>query len=145
MAAEQLPLNVRKRLEIAGLFYPLDRSAQRQFARILSKGQKAFESHLAENARELKFEQEIVRDGFILWKDREAGTYECLFRLVDDATDLPTIKNIFDTIVAMNPVFSYAIIHQKKDGEGTYDIFRMSRFSYLEHCNRVKLPKPRQI
>ena len=40
-----------------------------------------------------------------------------------------------------NPTFTYAIIHQWKEGEGTYDIFRLSKFSYFEHCNRVKMPK----
>jgi len=80
-------------------------------------------------------------DGSIIWKNSKSKICECLFCLIDDAADFSNIKSIINKIENLNPIFTYAIIHQKKDGEGTYDIFRLSKFSYPEHCNRVKIPK----
>jgi len=64
-----------------------------------------------------------------------------MFCIINDLSNFSNIKNVIKMIEIYNPTFTYAIIHQWKEGEGTYDIFRLSKFSYFELCNRVKMPK----
>jgi hypothetical protein len=61
-----------------------------------------------------------------------------MFCFIEDLTNLGSVRKVFSKIKKLNPIFTYAIVHQKKDGDGVYDIFRFSKFSYLEHCNRVR-------
>lgn len=135
-----LPQEVKKRIEVAKLFYPLDRTAQRRWARLFASDFKKICSRFSDLAGEWEFESRSASDNTILWTDVKSKNSECMFCFVDDVTQLESISSIFDRIRQFRPVFTYAIVHQKKDGEGIYDIFRLSRFSYLEHCNRVKNP-----
>jgi len=89
---------------------------------------------------EKKYQQKQLADHIILWHDVEDSSVECMFYFIPDPMDLNRVSNLYKTIGKYHPVFTYAIVHQKKDGENCYDIFRCSRFSYLEHCNRVRYP-----
>jgi len=77
----------------------------------------------------------------VLWLDPVDSKAECMFCSIYDITDLDLVASIFDKIKKYSPVFTYCFVNQKKDGEGVFEIFRFSKFSYLEHCNRVKSPK----
>jgi hypothetical protein len=141
MQEKLLPKIVKKRIEIAKLFYPLDRNEERKWARIFHNGLDSLCVRLEPEASKLKFDQDLVEKSFILWKDPDSNKNECMFCLITDATSFQSIQAVIKKIEALKPTFTYALVHQKKDGEGTYDIFRLSKFSYLEHCNRVKVPK----
>jgi len=144
MQEESLPLIVRKRIEVSKIFYPLNRNEERKWARIFHNGFDALVEKLEPFAKEMEFDQKSVKGHYILWKYPVAGTHECMFCLISDAMSFQQVRAVFDLIEKFDPTFAYAILHQQKDGEGTYDIFRFSKFSYLEHCNRVKVPKPRK-
>lgn len=141
MKEKVLPKIVRKRIEISKLFYPLDRNEERKWARIFRNGLDSLFVKLEPEASKLGFVQELIQDNFILWKDPDSNTNECMFCIITDPSSFQSIQSVINRIEVLMPIFTYAIIHQEKDGEGIYDIFRLSKFSYLEHCNRVKVPK----
>ena len=135
------PEIIGKRIEIAKLFYPLGRSEERKWARVFRNGFNSLLTRLEAEAINLKFIQEIIDESYIIWRDQDTSINECMFYIILDATSFESIQSLIDHIESLRPTFTYAIIHQQKDGEGNYDIFLLSQFSYLEHCNRVKAPK----
>ena len=81
-----------------------------------------------------------IEGKYILWSERDKPNIECMFCLIDDITNIELLMELLRKIKIFSPIFTYAFVHQKKDGDGVFDIFRFSKFSYLEHCNRVKYP-----
>jgi hypothetical protein len=140
MQREEIPQTVKKRIEIAGLFYPLERKLQKRLAKNLVSGFDATLKYLNELAESLNFVQNVLEGKYIIWKDSGKKSNECMFCLINDITKLNFIVELFEKIKKYSPVFTYAFVYQKKDGHGVFDIFRFSKFSYLEHCNRVKYP-----
>jgi hypothetical protein len=136
---DSLPDIVRRRIEISALFYPLSRHEERKWARIFQKDITFLFTRLEADAGRLKFVQELVKNQFILWRDPDTNKNECIFYPMRNATSFQSLQQLIQNIETYDPTFTYAIVHQKKDGEGTFDIFRLSAFSYLEHCNRVKV------
>jgi hypothetical protein len=139
--AGEIPEKLKRRIELSRLFYPLERKDERRWG-------KLFDAEFAEIYQELQavgaardYTQEKVDRNKFMWKDKNDGTSECMFCLIEDITALDNVPDIFDKIKVYTPVFTYAIVHQKKDGDGVFDIFRFSKFSYLEHCNRVRSPR----
>jgi hypothetical protein len=140
----ELPEKIKNRIELSGIFYPLDQNQKTKWGRIMSKGFDAVLEKLGTLAEDLGYNQETISGNTILWADKNAPGVECMICWVDEVMDLNQMQGVFRQIRKYKPVFTYAIVHQKKDGEGNYDIFRFSRFSYLEHCNRVRAPKLRK-
>lgn len=89
----------------------------------------------------LEPEQEKGSSEYIIWRDPGTGSCKCMFQMIHEVTDLNEVREMFDRIADLEPALTYDIIHHRKDGEGIYDIFRFSKFSYMEHCNRVKATK----
>ncbi len=135
-----VPEFVKKRIEIAKLFYPIERKLQRRLAKKLISGFDETATYLNEFAKEIGFTQKIVEENFIVWKNKNKSNTECMFYYIGDATKLKLFTELFEKINKYSPIFTYAFVNQKKDGDGVFDIFRFSKFSYLEHCNRVKYP-----
>jgi hypothetical protein len=140
----EIPERIKKRIELSKMFYPLDRNEERKWGRLCGKGFEHILLKLQEVAEEKNYLQEEAMHQVVLWRDKDDSNVECMFCFIPDAGDLNSVSRIFATIRALQPVFTYAIVHQRKDGEGQYDIFRFSRFSYLEHCNRVRSPKKKR-
>jgi hypothetical protein len=140
----KLPGKMKKRIDLSGIFYPLDQNEKRKWGRIMSKGFDAFAEKLKLLAEDKGYEQTEVSGNTILWRNENDYGVECMFCYIEDVMALAPVESVFKRIRKYEPVFTYAIVHQKKDGEGTYDIFRLSRFSYLEHCNRVEAPMVRK-
>lgn len=130
---------INKRIELAKIFYPLDQTAKRRWARVFRSNWKNINDKFENLAGEWEFSSKSLSDNTILWIDSNNNSIECMFCFIEDISKLELISDIFEKIKNHQPFFTYAIVHQKKDGEGTYDIFRFSRFSYLEHCNRVRI------
>jgi len=141
MQENEIPERIKKRIDLAKLFYPLERKYERRWAKLLNFGFDRTAEELNSLSNNLNFNQKVPGENTILWLDPDDGKVECMFCLVYDITDLDLVVSIFDKIKKHSPVFTYGFVNQKKDGEGVFDIFRFSKFSYLEHCNRVKMPK----
>ena len=63
-----------------------------------------------------------------------------MFIYIEDSMKMDSFIEVYEKIKKYSPTFTYSFVTQKKEGEGVFDIFRFSKFSYLEHCNRVKYP-----
>jgi hypothetical protein len=144
MKENEIPERIKKRIELAKLFYPLERKYERRWGKLLNSGFDRIAEELNSLSNNLNFNQKVPEENTILWLDPGDNKAECMFCLIYDITDLDLVASIFDKIKKYMPVFSYGFVHQKKDGEGVFDIFRFSKFSYLEHCDRVKSPKSKK-
>ncbi len=140
MNEKYIPELVQKRIKLAALFYPIERKLQRRLAKSLISGFEQTVEYFDDLAGTMNYNQSIIGENLILWKDITTKKTECLFCLITDITEIESIPHLFELIKKHSPAFSYAFVHQKKDGDGVFDIFRFSHFSYLEHCNRVKYP-----
>lgn len=63
-----------------------------------------------------------------------------LFFRVQNPRELDSIRHVYDVIAETNCFVAYVFVHQLPDGEGTWDVFQLSRLSYLAHCNRISGP-----
>jgi len=124
--------------DLFAMFYPLDRAAKRHWARIFTLPDPEYREALSEEARQRGLRQDTV-DNAVSWVDGEGRRLMLLFR-VPDPRDLDAVRRVYDTIAASDAPLAYAFVQQLPDGDGTWDIFHMSRLSYLAHCNRVSGP-----
>jgi hypothetical protein len=140
MQENKIPEIVKKRIEIAKLFYPLERKLQRRLAKNLVSGFNDTLEYLNELAERMNFSQTVLEKKYIIWKGPDKKSNDCMFCIIEDITKLSSVVELYEKIKKYSPVFTYAFVNQKKEGNGVFDIFRFSKFSYLEHCNRVKYP-----
>ena len=144
MQEKEIPEKIKKRIELSGLFYPMERKYERRWGKTLNSGFEQTLAELQSLSNNLNYNQKVPEENTVLWLDPDDGKSECMFCLIDDITKLDLVAGIFDKIKKYSPLFTYAFVNQKKDGEGVFDIFRFSKFSYLEHCNRVKYVKSKK-
>ena len=135
-----IPKALKKKIELSKLFYPLVRKLQRRLAKILVSGHEETIKYLSAMAKSMNYIPVVSKDKYILWNSSEKSNTECMFYVINDITNINFLRDLFKIIKKYSPIFTHAFVHQKKDGEGVFDIFRFSKFSYLEHCNRVKYP-----
>ncbi len=140
LTEEYLPERVNRRLALAKLFVQLERKDERKWAKIFMSGRENIRAHFSTLAAELNYTEEHIEDNIILWREPEDNVAECMFCFIYDPVEFEPVYNIFKFIDKYKPVFTYGIIRQWKEGENLFDIFRYSKFSYMEHCNRVKYP-----
>jgi hypothetical protein len=139
-----LPAKIMRRLELTRMFYPLGRTAERRWARLFRSGFPAIEERFGEIASDRRYRQTGAGGDHILWRDPRGTGVEAMFYFVREAGDLVSVSRLFRLIRRYRPFCTYAVVHQKKDGENCFDIFRATPFSYLEHCNRVRFPLKRK-
>jgi hypothetical protein len=129
---------VNKRIEIAKLFYPLEKKLQRRLAKNLVSGFNKTVDYLGLLAKDMDYTLTVIEENFIVWMYNNKSKIECMFNYMEDPKKLDLFLKLLKKIKKYSPTFTYAFVNQKKDGDCVFDIFRFSKFSYLEHCNRVK-------
>jgi len=134
---KKLPSLVKRRLALFKIFYPLERNVKRKWAKVFNSSFDEIIKRFSAESITMNYKQSQLKN-IIFWKNEIDSKIECIFCFIKDVSDLNNVSRIFKYIKRYQPFLTYAIVHQKKDGENTYDIFRFSKFSYLEHCNRVK-------
>jgi hypothetical protein len=139
-STDELPENIKRRLNLFKMFYPLERKLERRWAKVFHSPFEEITEKFKEKSSEENYKQEVVKENLILWQDTDDKDNTCMFYFIRDPMDFKSFQNLYWYIDEHKPLLTYAIVHQRKDGEGVYDIFRCSKFSYLEHCNRVKVP-----
>ena len=125
-------------MDLFRMFYPLGHAEQRRWAAILSLPEPDYVAALDREAGGRGLRQDRL-DGAVAWSDAQGRPLMLLFRLTDPR-DLDAVRRVYDTIAAHEAPLAYAFVHQIADGEGTWDIFHMSKLTYLAHCNRVSGP-----
>ena len=124
--------------ELFRMFYPLGNAEQSRWAALLSLPEDEYVAALGEEARNRGLEQQVLDDA-VAWTDRDGQQLMLLFRL-PNPRDLSAVRRVYDTIAANEAPLAYTFVNQIPDGPGTWDIFHMSRLTYLAHCNRVSGP-----
>jgi len=140
ISKEKMPEKVRRRLDLFAMFYPLERKYERRWAKTFHSSFETISEKFRELSDEKHYRQEEANNHLILWRDTEDSSVECMFYFIKDITNFADSYQVFRYIEKYKAFLAYAVVHQKKDGEGVYDIFRFSKFSFLEHCNRVRIP-----
>ena len=120
------------------MFYPLGKADQSHSAGLLSLPEDQYVKALGEEALKRGLEQETL-DGAVAWVDGEGHQLMLLFRL-SNPRDLSAVRRVYDTIAANEAPLAYTFVNQVPDGPETWDIFHMSKLTYLAHCNRVSGP-----
>ena len=124
--------------ELFRMFYPLGKPEQSRWAALLSLPQDEYVAALGEEARNRGLEQQVLDDA-VAWTDPDGQQLMLLFRL-SNPRDLSAVRSVYDTIAVNEAPLAYTFVHQVPDGPGTWDIFHMSKLTYLAHCNRVSGP-----
>lgn len=124
--------------DLIRMFYPLTPAEQRKWAVVLSLPEVEYRAALESEAVKRGLRQSAV-DGAVAWADEDGNQLMLLFR-VGDPRDLTSVREVYDTIAVNSAPLAYTFVHQTPDGEGTWDIFHMSKLTYLAHCNRVSGP-----
>jgi len=124
--------------ELFRMFYPLGNAEQSRWAALLSLPQDEYVAALGEEARNRGLEQQVLDDA-VAWTDPDGQQLMLLFRL-SNPRDLSAVRSVYDTIAVNEAPLAYTFVHQVPDGPGTWDIFHMSKLTYLAHCNRVSGP-----
>lgn len=134
------PPQLENRLDLASLFDTPNHHHKHKWGRLFAKPIPVIEKEFSKLVDTDQYFQRNIAENSFGWYDKNSGKLECMFSVIKNATDLSIVGEVFELIKEFDPFFTYAIVHQKKDGEGCYDIFRFSRFSYLELHNRVYAP-----
>lgn len=124
--------------DIFGMFYPLAKETQEPLAQTVQDSEEKFTALLAELARQCGYKQ-TQSGNRVTWAD-DGDVVQVMFFRVTDPGNIDAIRNVYDAIKENKCPLAYTFIHQLPDGEGTWDIFRLSEQSYMEHCNRISGP-----
>jgi hypothetical protein len=103
---------------------------------VLREGPAALAEKLAVEAR--RFNCRLETDGKDFLRRNSRNGMEAFFRFVDDPSDIRSFRDIYARLAEVGSPVTYVIVHQRADGEGNYDVFRLSTASYLEHNNRLR-------
>lgn len=126
------------RPDLYRMFYPLSQEEQDRWAGILDLPTSEYASVLGEEADKYGCRQEERGDGFA-WIG-ETGSLELMLFRVPDPGNLGRVLAMYRTLEETHCPIAYAFVNQRADDRDAWDIFQLSRLSYLCHCNRVSGP-----
>jgi len=126
------------RPDLYRMFFPLGQLERSDWASIVRLPEAEYAARLADKARDSQCRQEARGEG-IAWVGR-AGNTELLWFRIPDPSDLGAIRRMYESLGGGNCPLAYAFVNQRGDGADTWDVFQMSRLSYLCHCNRLSGP-----
>ena len=117
------------------MFYPLTEREQAAWVRIIQLPAEDRFAELEERAGALGLGQRRV-NGSVAWVADDDQVLLLFFR-IPDPRDLDAIRQVYSVIADTQCYVAYVFVNQLPDGDGTWDIFQLSRLSYLAHCNRI--------
>jgi hypothetical protein len=120
------------------MFYPLGAAAQKKWAEIVQLSDEQYAAQVAGHAEQFECTQE-QRGGTIVWRG-PAGNVELMLFRIPDPGNLAAVRAMYDEIAESACPIAYAFVNQRGDSVGAWDVFQLSRLSYLCHCNRVSGP-----
>ncbi len=130
--------NTRRRLDLYNLFFSIEKNLEKKWVKLFSTNFKTIADFFRELSKQKHFDQQEVNSDFILWRTPGSSTVECMFYFINNPSSLSEVYNCFRFIKQYNVGLTYAVVRQSKEGKDIFDIFRLSKYSYLEHCNRLK-------
>lgn len=126
------------RPDLYRMFYPLQTEDQEEWASIVVLPPDAYEERLNAEAEKLGYRQEARGSG-LLWSG-PAGNPELMLFRIPDPGNLDAVRKMYEVIAESNCPIAYAFVNQRGDAIDAWDVFQLSRLSYLCHCNRISGP-----
>ena len=127
------------REDIYQMFTDYRQSFKLKWGRIINAGFNKIIPEFEVQSKKYNCMQRVSKDS-IIWYDKN-DDIQAMFCFPLNAKDFDLILKAFNTIKKNRSPITFIFIHQESDGEGNYDIFRISEKSYLEHLNRVRFRK----
>jgi hypothetical protein len=126
------------RRDLYGMFYPLARREQDEWAEIVRLPTDQYLSRVAEKAAEFACRQE--NDGETVRWIGAAGNLELMLFRIPDPGDLARVRSIFATLEETRCPVAFALVNQRGDHAEAWDVFHFSRLSHLCHGKRIAGP-----
>lgn len=126
------------RPDLYRMFYPMKKPEEKKWAEIVQLPEQDYLSRLEEKAEQFHCRQESNGDT-VSWFGK-VGNLELMIFRIPDPGNLSAVRAVYDTIAATNCPMAYAFVNQRGDSVAAWDVFQLSRLSYLCHCNRVSGP-----
>ena len=126
------------RPDIYRMFYPLSVADQKKWTEIVQLPDERYAAEVGKRAGQFGCNQE-QSGGTIVWRGPTGNVELMLFRIPDPG-NLGAIRAMYDEIAESACPVAYAFVNQRGDSVGAWDVFQLSRLSYLCHCNRVSGP-----
>ncbi|MFC1790877.1 hypothetical protein ACFL0I_00200 [Gemmatimonadota bacterium] len=126
------------RPDLYRMFYPLPAEEQDRWAEILNLPFADYAARGEEEAGKYGCTQETSGD-VLVWVGKTGSLELMLFR-VPDPGNLGVVRSIYGTLEETGCPMAYAFVNQRGDAQDAWDVFQLSRLSYLCHCNRVSGP-----
>jgi len=123
------------------MFYPLSEEEQDRWARTLNLPFSKYAAQSGEEAGRYGCVQEERGDA-LAWIGETGGLELMLFRIPDPG-NLGRIRTMYQTLADSHCPVAYAFVNQRSDAPEAWDVFQLSRLSYLCHCNRLSGPGSR--
>ena len=123
------------------LFTSMSREDKAAWGRLFTAGAADRLKWLAETAGRHGCTQE-AEGGTYVWRGRDKKVRLMLVH-VPDPRKLSVVAGIYDDIAKQEPPLTFAIVNQRPDGGGEWDLFRLSPSRYMGHFNRIRVaPAP---
>ncbi len=126
------------RPDLYRMFYPLEKAEQDEWAEIIRLPFAEYSERLAERATGYGCHQEVIGET-VIWIG-ETGAREVMFFRIPDPGNLSAVRAMYDEVAETECPIAFAIVNQRGDHKDAWDIFHLSRLSYLCHGNRVSGP-----
>jgi hypothetical protein len=126
------------RRDLYGMFYPLEKAEQDEWAAIVRLPTKEYLARLAEKAKRFECRQENTGET-VRWIG-PAGNLELMLFRIPDPGDLSAVQSLYVTLGETRCPIAFAFVNQRGDHPDAWDVFHFSRLSYLCHGNRVSGP-----
>ena len=127
------------RNDIYVMFSDYRQSFKLRWGRIFHSGKESIFDELESESKKYNCIQKKEED-FIIWIDADMNI-QAMFYFPENSKDFNSIYKVFNKVRKNAAPITFIVIHQVSDGDGDYDIFRISEKSYLEHNNRVRFRK----
>jgi hypothetical protein len=98
ISGDNQSIKMKKRLDLFGMFYPLERKDERRWAKIFKSDFKTIAEKFKEVSTEKGYKQEEGNNQFILWRDADESSVECMFYFIKDVTNFSSVYNCFKYI-----------------------------------------------
>ena len=126
------------RRDLYGMFYPLKKSEQDEWAEIVRLPSEQYLSRLGDKAKHYGCRQEHSGET-VRWLG-QAGTLELMLFRLPDPGDLNAVRALYTQLEETKCPIAFAFVNQRGDHPDAWDVFHFSRLSYLCHGNRISGP-----
>jgi len=125
--------------EVKDLFSNMSRGDKNAWGRLFTAAPPEREKWLSEKARSFGCTQES-KGGTYVWRGRD-GDVRLMLVHVPDPREFDVVAGIYDDIAKHKPPLTFAIVNQRPDGGGEWDLFRLTPSRYMGHLNRISVKR----